>query len=50
MPEKVFWHTMSPARLHALFDAYLGRPEGETPENGPQRPRQGLFDYIQGGK
>ena len=30
MPERDFWRTMSPARLHALFDSYFER----------QKPRQ----------
>ena len=25
MPERVFWHEMSPRRLIALFDAHFGR-------------------------
>lgn len=50
MPERDFWHEMSPARLHALFDAYFGARQSEEPEKGPPRARQGLFDYIRGGE
>lgn len=33
MPERDFWRTMSPARLHALFDSYF---EQQTPRRrGP---------------
>jgi len=43
MPERDFWRTMTPARLHALFDSYFERlkprpvptvgtePDGEPP-------------------
>lgn len=50
MPENLFWHTMSPARLHALYDAYLGRPAAETREKGPSVGRRSLFDYVKGGE
>ena len=50
MPENIFWHEMSPARLHALYDAYLGRPQAEMRENSPRGARQSLFDYIRGGE
>lgn len=50
MPENTFWHEMSPARLHALFDAYFGDRKREDPEKGPSGARRGLFDYIRGGE
>lgn len=48
MPERVFWHDMSPARLIALFDAHFGRlkprrvPTMDT-QNGEE---MGLYSAI----
>ena len=49
MPERDFWRTMNPARLHTLFNAWF-RParQGPAPEQARQ-PRQSLSEYLRGG-
>lgn len=49
MPEKEFWRTMNPARLHVLFNAWF-RPARQTQAPAPQQgPRQSLAEYLRGG-
>lgn len=43
MPEDVFWHRMSPARLHALYNAHFGKQAKE-----PEAPKS-LSEYLRGG-
>lgn len=45
MDERIFWRTMNPARLHALFDARFG-PLARKAEPAPQRS---LSEYLRGG-
>ena len=48
MPEKDFWRTMNPARLHMLFDAWFGRQVAPDTEEQKEQKRS-LSAYIQGG-
>lgn len=43
MDEAVFWRTMNPRRLHALFDAWFNGSKK------PQRAKMGLSKYLMGG-
>ena len=43
MDERVFWRTMNPARLHALFDSYFHVRKAEA------TPARSLSEYLQGG-
>ena len=48
--EETFWRTMNPARLHALFNAYL-KPQRRTrevftPEKVPKTPQPELYDLF----
>lgn len=49
--EKTFWRTMNPARLHALFNAYL-RPKAHKETARPSDPapeERSLAAYFMGG-
>lgn len=46
MDEKLFWQTMNPARLHALYDAALLRGESVQPQ---EQPRRSLSEYLTSG-
>ena len=46
MPEELFWETMTPARLIALYDSYLGgRPETVSKSDTGGEP-MGLYSAI----
>jgi hypothetical protein len=42
MPERDFWKTMNPSRLHELFNSYFKRTVAEE-------KKQSLSEYIMGG-
>ena len=47
MPERDFWRTMNPARLHTLFTAWF-RPERRAlslPQEAPKE-KPSLFSYL----
>lgn len=48
MPERVFWHEMSPARLIALFDAHFGRlkPRRVSTVDTPPGEELGIFSAL----
>jgi len=50
MPEPLFWRTMNPAKLTALYDSYfnVSRPEVH-PARREEKPQQSLRDYMRGG-
>lgn len=45
MDERLFWKTMNPARLHALFNARFS----ESSQAGPSKPARSLSEYLMGG-
>ena len=48
LDEKVFWKTMTPARLHQLYDSYFGRTK--MPEQGKKQEKtRSLAAYLKGG-
>jgi hypothetical protein len=48
MDERLFWRTMTPARLHALYNEYFGMQAGPAhPEPAPQQ--RSLSQYLAGG-
>ena len=46
MDEDIFWRRMTPARLHALYDAHFGL--AERPDKTEGKPRS-LSEYLAGG-
>lgn len=46
MDERLFWTTMNPARLHALYNARFEREE--APPAAPEQ-RKSLSAYLMGG-
>ena len=54
MPEDVFWRTMNPARLHALFNSHFARQSEQARlsaaiEKTSEEPRS-LLQYLMGGE
>lgn len=46
--EQIFWRTMNPARLHALFDAWF-RPKKTALSPAEQDEEMSLSSYLMGG-
>lgn len=46
--EQIFWRTMNPARLHALFDAWF-RPKKTALSPAGQDEEMSLSSYLMGG-
>ena len=46
--EKVFWKTMNPRRLHALFNAHFS-PRKKAAEKQNEETTQSLSAYFMGG-
>jgi hypothetical protein len=48
MPEDVFWRTMNPARLHALFDSHFAPLQQQEQ---PRKPEKGgsLSEFLKEG-
>ena len=46
MDEDYFWRRMTPARLHALYDAHFGQQA--APGEAEAKPRS-LSEYLAGG-
>ena len=48
--ERTFWRTMNPARLHALFDAYLAPPKSNAKLRTALQPEErSLAAFLMGG-
>ena len=45
MPEELFWETMTPARLIALYDSYLGGGRAPVSNSDTGEP-MGLYSAI----
>ena len=44
MDEAIFWKTMNPRRLHALYSSWFGAAKAKKPEKGGS-----LSEYLMGG-
>ena len=48
--ESVFWRSMNPMRLHALYNSYFKqRQPREIPEAAPADKPKSLAEYLRGG-
>lgn len=48
LDEKVFWKTMTPARLHRIYDSYFGRGVKAERKKQEEKPKS-LSAYLRGG-
>ncbi len=46
MPEELFWETMTPARLIALYDSYLGGGRAPVSNSDTGGEPMGLYSAI----
>lgn len=49
MEERLFWETMNPARLHALYNARFGLPKRTVKAEPESEKPLSLSEYLRGG-